>query len=73
MARSFEDEAKAIAADQKKLSDRRKALLAKQQQHAAKLVEKSCLGRAAVERLEAFLATLEKIGLDEAERRLAQA
>ena len=71
MARSFEDEAKAIAAEEKKLADRRKALAERQQLHMAKLVEKSSLGRMAVERLEAFLATLDKVGVEEAERRLA--
>ena len=71
MARSFEEEAKAIAAEEKKLADRRKALAERQQLHMAKLVEKSSLGKVAADRFEAFLSTLDKVGIDEAERRLA--
>lgn len=67
---SLEAERKALAKDRQTLEAREGALREKEQQASAELMRKSVLGKVPFERVEAFFASLGKLGLDEAEKRL---
>ncbi|MBB6125440.1 hypothetical protein [Sphingobium subterraneum] len=69
---SLEAERQAIARERNAL-EAREAKLRESEQHAmAELLRKSALGKAPFERVEGFFAALGKLGLAEAEKRLAK-
>ena len=69
---SLEAERQAIARERNALEAREAKLRESEQNAMAELLRKSALGKAAFERVEGFFAALGKLGLDEAEKRLAK-
>jgi len=67
---SLEAERNAIAKERQTLEAREAALREKEQQAGVELMRKSPLGKVPFERVEAFFASLAKLGLDEVEKRL---
>jgi hypothetical protein len=67
---SLEAERQAIARERQALEAREATLRENEQKASAELLKKSALGKAPLERVEAFFAMLGKLGLDEAEKRL---
>jgi len=67
---SLEAERQAIAKERQVLEAREARLRESERAAGLELMQKSVLGRAPFERVEAFFAALAKLGLDEAERRL---
>ncbi len=70
MANSVEQERAAIEADEKKLADRRKKLVEREQTERQKAIGRSVLGKVDRDRLEKLLARMKDLGVDEVERRL---
>jgi hypothetical protein len=70
---SLEAERQAIARERNALEAREAKLRESEQNAMAELLRKSALGKAPFERVEGFFAALGKLGLDEAEKRLAKA
>lgn len=71
MAKSYDEELKAIEADERKLGDRRKALAERQRKQLVKALEKSELAKLDGDRLESLMKRMKTLGMDEVERRLA--
>jgi len=69
---SLEAERQAIARERNALEAREAKLRESEQNAMAELLRKSALGKAPFERVEGFFAALGKLGLDEAEKRLAK-
>jgi hypothetical protein len=69
---SLEAERQAIARERQALEAREAKLRESEQVAMAELLRKSQLGRAPFERVEGFFAALARLGLDEAEKRLAK-
>jgi len=69
---SLEAERQAIAKERSVLEAREAKLRMSEQAAMAELLRKSALGKAPFERVELFFASLAKLGLDEAEKRLAK-
>lgn len=69
---SLEAERQAIAKERSVLEAREAKLRMSEQAAMAELLRKSALGKAPFERVELFFAALAKLGLDEAEKRLAK-
>lgn len=67
---SLEAERQAIAKERQALEAREAKLRESEQKAAVELMRKSALGKAPLERVEMFFASLGKLGLDEAEKRL---
>lgn len=73
MANTVEQERAAIEADEKKLADRRKKLVEREQSERQRAIGKSVLMKLDQERLETMLARMKDLGVDEVEKRLQQA
>ena len=69
---SLEAERQAIARERNALEAGEAKLRESEQNAMAELLRKSALGKAPFERVEGFFAALAKLGLDEAEKRLAK-
>ena len=69
---SLEAERQAIARERNALEAREAKLRESEQNAMAELLRKSALGKAPFERAERFFGALAKLGLDEAEKRLAK-
>lgn len=69
---SLEAERQAIAKERQALEVREAKLRESEQVAMAELLRKSQLGKAPFERVEGFFAALARLGLDEAEKRLAK-
>jgi len=69
---SLEAERQAIARERNALEAREAKLRESEQNAMAELLRKSTLGKTPFERVEGFFAALGKLGLDEAEKRLAK-
>ncbi len=70
MAKSLDAELAAIEADERRLAERRKALQTKQREAAIAAVERAGLLRMPIDRLEAMMKAVKKLGLDTVEKRL---
>lgn len=73
MANTVEQERAAIEADEKKLADRRRKLVEREQSERQRAIGKSVLMKLDQERLETMLARMKDLGVDEVEKRLQQA
>ncbi|QNE07707.1 hypothetical protein [Croceicoccus marinus] len=73
MANTVEQERAAIEADEKKLSDRRRKLVEREQSERQRAIGKSVLMKLDQDRLETMLARMKDLGVDEVEKRLQQA
>ena len=71
MANKIEQERAAIEADEKRLAERRKKLLEREQSERSKLIAKSVLGKLDQDRLEKLLDRMKDLGVDEVESRLS--
>ena len=71
MANKIEWERAAIEADEKRLAERRKKLLEREQSERSKLINKSVLGKLDQDRLEKLLDRMKDLGVDEVESRLS--
>ena len=71
MANKIERERAAIEADEKRLAERRKKLLEREQSERSKLINKSVLGKLDQDRLEKLLDRMKDLGVDEVESRLS--
>lgn len=60
----------AIEEERRKLVEREKKLRLAEEKALAEIVVKSPVGKQPVERVEAFFASIAKLGFDEAEKRL---
>ena len=69
---SLEAERQAIAKERSVLEAREAKLRMSEQAAMSELLRKSALGKAPFERVERFFGALAKLGLDEAEKRLAK-
>jgi hypothetical protein len=70
MAKSLDAEMAAIEAEERKLTDRRKAHLKKLRETAIDKVEKVGLLKLPLERLERIMEAVKTLGVDEVEKRL---
>ena len=70
MAKSLDAEMAAIAADERRLAERRQAHSAKVREAAVGTVEKAGLLKLPLDRLEQLMKTVKTRGVDEVEKRL---
>lgn len=70
MAKSLDAELAALAADERKLVERRQALQTKQREAAIVAVEKAGLLKLPLARLEPLMKAVKAMGLEEVEKRL---
>ncbi|MEG3093388.1 hypothetical protein [Sphingomonas sp. PB1R3] len=70
MAKSLDAELAALAADERKLVERRQALQTKQREAAIGAVEKTGLFKLPLTRLKPLMKAVKALGLDEVEKRL---
>lgn len=70
MAKSLDAELAALAADERKLVERRQALQTKQREAAIGVVEKAGLLKLPLTRLEPLMRAVKAMGLEEVEKRL---
>lgn len=68
---SFEQEKAAIAAEEKRLAERRKKLAEREDAERLKAIGKSVLAKLDRERLDTLLQRIKALGIDEVEKRLA--
>ena len=73
MAKSLDAEMAAIAADERRLAERRQAHQAKVREAAVGTVEKAGLLKLPLDRLEQLMKTVKTLGVDEVEKRLKAA
>ena len=71
MAKSLDDERAAIAADEERLADRRKRLAERERDAALAALDKAGLLKLPLDRIEAFVAQVKKLGFEEVTKRLA--
>ena len=67
---SFEQEKAAIAADEKRLAERRKKLAEREGAERLKAIGKSVLAKLDSGRLDTLLKRMKQLGIDEVEKRL---
>ena len=72
MARSLEQEQRAIDAEAQRLDERRRRLAERQREQAIGALDRAGLFRLPGARLEGLLKRMTSLGLDEVERRLAK-
>ncbi|KTT99100.1 hypothetical protein NS355_07695 [Sphingomonas yabuuchiae] len=70
MAKSLDAELAAIAADERKLAERRQAHQVKVREAAVGAVEKAGLFKVPLDRLEGLMKAVKTLGVDEVEKRL---
>lgn len=71
MPRSLDQERQAIAADEGRLEERRRKLAEAERDEAIRSLDRSGIVRLPIERLSRLFDRVGKLGIDEAERRLA--
>ena len=70
MAGKIEKERAAIREEELKLAERKKSLAEREAEERSAAIAKSVLGRLDSDRLEALLARMKTLGIDEVEKRL---
>lgn len=71
MVKGLDKERAAIAAEEAKLAERKKQLADKEREASIKAIEKAGLMKLSPDDLEALLARISKLGIEEVQRRLA--